>query len=292
MSPVVLHDVGMTVPVERAAAGEGAVEQLHHPHTLLQEPPGEDAVAGEACLDRIAGRRAVVGERAGRLAVEIEHARNRELHPCREFIAADPRGQIAVAGIPLAVAGVELGQQVGRRVARRRRDSRGRPQIAGWLSGAERRALEGGRQKPRAPVVGARLRPAARVGNRDERRQIFVVAAEGISDPCTEAGKAFERVAGGEKVFGLCVGAVLRRERMDEAHLVGELGEVWHQVGDHLAAVAPRPERPERLGELADRALERDRGCIRRLLTIVAIERRLVVPGVEVADRTGAEDDE
>ena len=79
---------------------------------------------------------------------------------------------------------------------------------------------------------------------------------------------------------------------MDEAHLVSELGEMRHQVGDHLAAVAPRPERPERLGELADRALERHCGCVWRDLAVVAIERRLVVPGVDVADRAGAEDDE
>ena len=52
--------------LQLAAAGVGAVEELHEAHAALDQPPGEDAVAGEGGLDRV-GR--VVG------AVELQDVR-------------------------------------------------------------------------------------------------------------------------------------------------------------------------------------------------------------------------
>ena len=45
-------------------------------------------------------------------------------------------------------------------------------------------------------------------------------------------------------------------ERMDEAHLVGQLAQLRHQFGDHLARLATRLEFPRAFGEVALIALK------------------------------------
>ena len=48
------------------AAGVGAVEELHEAHAALDQPPGQDAVAGEGGLDRV---RRIIG------AVQLQNVR-------------------------------------------------------------------------------------------------------------------------------------------------------------------------------------------------------------------------
>ena len=58
MDVVLFLQFGMTVPIEFAAAGVGAIEKLHESYSVLDEPSREDAIAGKGGLDRI---RSIVG---------------------------------------------------------------------------------------------------------------------------------------------------------------------------------------------------------------------------------------
>ena len=50
---VLLLEFVVTVPVEFAAAGIGAVEELHEADAAFDQPPGENAVSGESGFDRV-----------------------------------------------------------------------------------------------------------------------------------------------------------------------------------------------------------------------------------------------
>ena len=45
-------------------------------------------------------------------------------------------------------------------------------------------------------------------------------------------------------------------ERMDEAHFIGQLAQLRHQFGDHLARLSTRLKFPRALGEIALSALK------------------------------------
>ncbi len=79
---------------------------------------------------------------------------------------------------------------------------------------------------------------------------------------------------------------------MDETHVIGELREIGHEVGDNLAAFTSRFEFPERLRHFADRSLERHFRRIGRSLAMMFVELRLEVPGIEMAHRSRAKNDQ
>jgi hypothetical protein len=45
----------MPIPIERPRAGVGSVEKLHEPDPFFNQPPGQNAVPGEAGFDGILG---------------------------------------------------------------------------------------------------------------------------------------------------------------------------------------------------------------------------------------------
>ena len=91
----VLGRAAVVVPV-------GVVE-LHEPHAALDQPAGEQAVAGEAGL--LAVLDAVQVERRLALAAGVHQLRGAGLHPVRHLVGVDPRGDFRVAGLdePLQV---------------------------------------------------------------------------------------------------------------------------------------------------------------------------------------------
>ena len=111
----------------------------------------------------------------------------------------------------------------------------GRKQVLDRASGVEGGALENGGQESAPPVARPGLRHAARVGNGDERRQIFGFAPQGIRYPSAGAGITFDGKAGAHVILARTVGVGLRGHRMDEAHVIGQFGQVRQQFGDVFA---------------------------------------------------------
>ena len=288
MGAVAAHDIGVAVPVQFSTAGEGAVEKLHDAHALLQQASGEQAVAGVFGFDGVAGRRAVGFERFDALAFEVHEAGDAALHAPGEFVAADAGSEVGVVWMLCQMLAVQRGEQVHGGAAGAL--FCGGTEILRRFVGAEGGALKGGGQEAAAPVVRPGLRTSARVCDGDEARQVFIERPERVSRPRTKAGITLEGEAGGEKVLRLGVGAVLRGERVDEANVVSQPREMWHEVGNHLAALTAWFEVPERFCETADGAFKRHLRRIRRHFPVLFIELRLVVERIEVADRSGAED--
>jgi hypothetical protein len=188
---------------------------------------------------------------------------------------------------------VELLQQVARRRFSGRTDRRRRIEVWNRFVRIERRALKRRRQECAVPVIRADLRHAAGIGNCHERRQVLILGAEGVANPRAEAWKAVEREAGAHLVLGRAVRVRLAGQRMDEAQVVGQLGHVWQQVRDHLAALAAGAEFPRRTRQVAVLALKCDQLAIARQRLPVPLDQlRLEVPSINVTQRPGAEDDE
>ena len=170
-------------------------------------------------------------------------------------------------------------------------DRRRTRQVADRPPGVERRPLVHGRQEAIGPVGRPLLRVAPRVGDRHVGRQVLVLGPQRVADPGADAGEPLEREARAHEHLAGPVSVRLRGQRVDEAHVIGAFGQVRQQVRKRLAALAPRPELPGAACEVAVLALERDQLLDPgHRLPVPLDQLGLVIPGVEVADRAGAED--
>ena len=166
---VLFLEFAVTVPVQLPATRIGAIEQLHEPNPLLDQAPRQDAVLREGCLDRVRRViRAIAPEDVRRFRGQITDLRDAHLHPRCQFIARDPRRQLAIAWMLFQVSVVQLPQQGPRRPIRLRAHP-GRGQMPHRILRAERRSLERRRQESRPPVVRAILRNTARIQDGDVR---------------------------------------------------------------------------------------------------------------------------
>ena len=158
------------------------------------------------------------------------------------------------------------------------------------LGGVEGRPLECRRQKTGSPAVDARLGRAARVGDGDVCREVVVLAAQRVTGPRSHAREPLQRVAGAHVVFARAVRVRLAGERVDEAQLVRHLPDVRNEIGDLFAALTVRPERPWAPVQASLFALKGDEAAgSRQGLAVAPDELRLVVEGVNLAARPGAE---
>ena len=198
------------------------------------------------------------GRQRGRaLARQVDHVGGGQLHLGGQFVAGDPGRQLRVAGVLGEMQVVEPLQEVAGGQFRRFAD-RCRPlQIGDRLVRVEGGPLEHRRQEGRIPVIRPDLRHAPRIGDRHERRQILALGAQGVGHPAAHAGKAVQRVAGAHLVLGRPVRVALGRHRVDEAHLIGQFGQMRQQVGDHLAGLPARLEIPDRPDQVAAGSLKR-----------------------------------
>ena len=171
------------------------------------------------------------------------------------------------------------------------RDLRRPLEVVDRPAGVERGPLIDGRQEAVGPVGRPLLRVAPRVGDRHVGGQVLVLGPQRIADPRAGAGKPFEREARAHEHLAGPVGIGLRGQRVNEAQVVGAFGQVRQQVRDVLAGLPPRPEFPGALGQVAVFALESDQLLdTGHRLAVALPELGLVVPGIEMADRAGAED--
>ena len=225
------------------------------------------------------------------LARQVAHFRSAQLHPRGELVGGDPRREVRITGMPFQVLVVEQSEKIASGLVVAARDRVGPGQVADWLIGIEGGSLVNGRQEPAHPVGRPLLRVAPRVGNRHVGRQVLVLGPERIADPRADAGKAFEREPGAHVHLAGPVGIGLRRQRMDEAKVINPLGQVGQEIGDELARLSPRPERPGALVQCAVLALERDqRFRSGHRLTVPLDQLWLVIERVEMAHGAGAED--
>ncbi len=135
------------------------------------------------------------------------------------------------------------------------------------------------------------MRHAARIGDRDKRRQILARRTECVTCPAADGGEAVEREAGAHLVFSGPVRIRFRRHRMDETHLVRETAEVRQQIRGHLAALPARAEFPERLDQVTVLALEGDQFARTRHRHVVTLHQLgLEIERVHVAHRTRTKD--
>ena len=280
----------MAVPVDVAARSVGAVEKLHEAHTALDEAAGEDAVVCKCGLVFVGAVGAVEFADVRGLGFQVGRPGHGELHARGEFVAGNARGEVGVIREVGLVFLFQNPQGGAGGFVFGRGNSLWPLQETNRLGAAERRALKRGGQEAVGPVVWAALRHAARSLDRHERGQVLVFAAERVVHPRTHAGKAVEREAGVHHVFRRAVRVGFVGERVQETNLVGQRADVRHEIAHHFFALAAWPECPERLREVAVRALKRDELFIAgQRLAVSPDQFRLVIERVHVAQRAGAE---
>jgi hypothetical protein len=110
---VVAGDVLVRVPVAAREPVVGAAPDLDEPHSALQEPAGDQAVAAEVRRGRLV--EPVEVPDGPRLAGDVQHLRGAELQPGRQLVRGDPRVEPRVplaTGPVRAVHRVEQGEAV------------------------------------------------------------------------------------------------------------------------------------------------------------------------------------
>jgi len=103
--------------------------------------------------------------------------------------------------------------------------------------------------------------------------------------------KPSQREARGHLVLRRPVRVGAGGHRVDEAKFVRQLREVRQQIADHLPRLPTRPKTPQRRRQVALLALKSNEPIgARHYLSIASHQFRLVVKGIDVADRARAED--
>ena len=106
---VAVLEVAVLVP---AVGADARAEQLDEPDAPLDQPPGDQAFAGEDLRRRIGIVEAVEPPGRRRLAVEAHQLGDGRLHPEGQLVVGDRRFQAVVAAHPAQHALVERAQQL------------------------------------------------------------------------------------------------------------------------------------------------------------------------------------
>ncbi len=142
------------------------------------------------------------------------------------------------------------------------------------------------RQKAVGPIDRAARRKTAGVGNDHERRQLVGLRSQAIGEPGAEGRKPVEPKAGVFLKRGRRVIRSLGEHRIDHGQLVGSLGDVGKQFRNPQPATAATLELPIVLPQQAHLAKKHIRLLgTRQRLAVIFGERRLVVEGIDVAQR-------
>ena len=208
-----------------------------------------------------------------------------ELQAGGEFVGRDARVEFGVSrafGGVSAVERLEVIPVAPLRVAaqvcelsRRKQVCDRRPAVVG----CDGRGLMDGRQKSCAPVDHAARRQAARVGQHDEGRQVFVLTAEPVGHPCAHRGESGQDESAVGHKHRRPVQRALALHRMDEREVVHALGQLGKQVAHPAAAFAVLAERPPATLAIAGLGREELQLAVGvEGLAVAARELRLVIP--------------
>ncbi|MFM1944028.1 MAG: hypothetical protein RI897_3010 [Verrucomicrobiota bacterium] len=291
------HLVSVPVADAFAAGLVGAIEELDEADAVFDEATGENTVSGIAGLEVFEWGAGFVGtvhfEDMPGFGGEVADFGDGELHAGGEFVAGDACSEFSIPRVVLQVVLVQLVEEVAGGFVGGGVDGCRAVEVTDGLGGAELGALEGGGEEAGSPVIDAGLRGAAGVGDGDVGGERFVVAAKGIGRPGADTGEAIEGEPGVHEILTGAVGVGVSGERVDEAHIIDQVGEVRDEVGNHFAALAAGSEFPGAFGEHTLFALEGDeRVSARHGFAMVPDEFGFVVESIELAAGAGAEDHE
>ena len=93
---VVLPHVFVAIPVDARVAERAAGKELHETHASFQQPSSQQAAAAK--IGRLGAIQPIKRMRVARFAGQIRNLRHRQLHPRRQFIAANAGGENVIAG--------------------------------------------------------------------------------------------------------------------------------------------------------------------------------------------------
>ena len=246
----------MGVPVAVDAAGV----RRRARHNLDEADAAFDKAAGAQQVRSI-GFGGVVVEAIGLLGSvgllgEVDGFRRGFLHAIGEFVGARTGQQFGVFRTQGRAVLVERLQQVELLALLRIGDEFGMVEIDDRrIAGTEGSALVDGRQEAGAPVDRSAGWFAISVIKHDIGRQVGIGRTQRIGDPGAERGTARLHVAGVEFQDGNVVRRADGFAVLDEAELVGVLGDVRHEVGEPGAALAILLPGAVRGEQLADAAL-------------------------------------
>ena len=212
----------------------GFVEQLHEADAAFDEPPGQQAVAGEA---GVLGRfDAVAVERLLRFLAEVHQLRGARLQAIRHFVALDAGGDLRI-GIRLQRLLVQPIQGIERGALRFQVDAGGVRQIQHRIAGAAKRRAAVHRRQEAAAVVAGAAAGSLGAGQHDEARQVGRFAPQPVQRPRAEAGPAELLRAGIHHDLRGGVIDGLRLHRADQAQVVGDLRGVRQDFAQFHAAL-------------------------------------------------------
>ena len=201
------------------------VIELDEPHAALGQPAREQAVGG-----KVPGVLASGPYRSNVSAVSFEtsitpgHA---GLHAIRHLVLRDARVDFGVAE-RLGRVRVQVLQPIQQQPPALARDAVGIAEIEHRIrAAAELHALMLRRQEAAAPQARVeRLVDLARRDQHDERRQVFVVAAQAVVHPRAHAGPPGDLRAGLEERDRRVVVDRVGEHRADDAEVVDDFGGV------------------------------------------------------------------
>ena len=189
-----------------------------------------------------------------RFALDVDQFRHAHLHAERQLILRYARGDGGIVKSAGLVA-VEFAERIEHAAALGARDAGGIVKVENWIAlAAEFHPLESPRQKARAPqpVVErlAGLGPSVG-GQRHERGQVGVPAAEPVAHPSAHARPAGKHRASLEQRCGRVVVDSIGVHALDHAHIVDDFGQVMQWLAQPSAglAVAGELERTWGTGE-------------------------------------------
>ena len=213
---------------------------LYEPHSRLTQLASQQAGAA-VLIAGVAAADAVKIERGLALAREIDQLRRCGLHAEGKFHVLDHPFHVGVAVDLIEQPLVELPGEI-KSLPLNGLGGRSVPQILDRQClvierHRERRPLMCGRQKSRA--VG----PHAGCMDTDETRQILVLGTEAVADPRAHRRPNFREDARVKLVRRAGVLRVVGVHATQKADVIRDVRQVRHQVGNHHARLAARPNR-------------------------------------------------
>ena len=190
-----------------------------------------------------------------RFAADIGRFRRRHLHPERELVGCDARGQLGILIPRRQMLLVHLAQRVEQIALLLGLHARRTAEIQNRIAaGAERGPLIGRRQE--ALAVHRRSRPHTAFQQHDEAGQILILAAETVENPRSQARPADPRPAVVDQELRLRMREALVIAGADDGEIVDALRSVRKQIRDFESRLAVLLEGPfraenERVLELA-----------------------------------------
>lgn len=225
------HFFGETVG--DAIVGSGAVEvpspieQVNKACALFDQAAGEKAVVGKG---RFAGFGAVSFERFRIFLRDVHDAGDAGLHPVGEFVLSDA-GEGLGMGELCGLKFIEFAEGIEGAAAEGTAHSwRVGDEEDGIAFGAALHALKNGGDEAAAPAALAAAGLGAGGDEGDETWEVLIVGAETVSGPSSHGWAALADVTGVEQQLSGRVIELIGLHRVDEAHLIGDLVEVWAGV--------------------------------------------------------------